>query len=351
MASRVFKEQPLFPGNELQRIDELLSQEGISRSSLLMGTGLPETCLSDINILLSWEQFDIIYRNVYRLSQHPHIGLLVGSSLDITRWGVLGMAMSSARDIDHALGVANYYRHIVRSPYDYIIARIRDGLRVKLARCADVHPAIDQVFLMEVFLMGTHAIIEDLLDSPFHFQEVGLAYPPPAYADLYQEFFRCPVHFNCQESYYIIGDAFLRMPLPKSNPINYRIAKNLCHEKQKQIDSYRTRDTVIQIQELLANQEGSISTLESVAESLGISARTVRRKLAEKNTNFRELYNEDRKRKALDYMHNSTLDTESIAALLGFSDTASFRKAFKRWTGQNPREYMENSPHPLHEPF
>ncbi|MGI9277440.1 MAG: AraC family transcriptional regulator ligand-binding domain-containing protein [Endozoicomonas sp.] len=338
---QAFKDRPLFPGSELQRVHEVLAQEGITQSQLLMGTGLPESCLSNPEVLLSWDQFDIIYRNAYRLSERPEIGLLLGSALDITRWGVLGMAMASARDVDHCLGIANHYRHIVRSPFNYLITRIQGGLLVKLARAHELDCAFPLPFITEVFLMGTHAIIEDLLGTDFHFREAGFAYPAPDYSGLYGDTLRCPASFGCSDTYYIIDDKFLRMPLPKSNPVNYRIARKLCEEKQQQIQSCRRGDIVVQIQEQLARHEGAQVSLENVADSLGVSARTVRRKLSDKGTSFRDLYNQDRKRKALDYMHNSTLDTESIATLLGFADTASFRKAFKRWMGMNPKEYQE----------
>ncbi len=341
MVVQAFKNRPLFPGSELQRIQELLAQENITQSMILMGTGLPDTCLRDPDVLLSWEQFDIIYRNVFRLSKRPEIGLLVGSALDVTRWGVLGMAMSSAKDVDHCLGVANHYRHIVRSPFNYSTSRTHNTLLVKLIKSHEVDFASNLTFITEVFLMGTHAIVEDLLNAPFHFKEVGLNYSAPPYAHLYSEMFKCTIKFDQPTSYYIIDDKFLRTPLPKSNPINYRIAKKLCEEKQRQIQSCLRGDIVVQVQEELAKHEGTIISLETISETMGVSARTVRRKLSDKGTSFRDLYNQDRKRKALDYMHNSTLDTESIATLLGFSDTASFRKAFKRWMGVNPREYQE----------
>ena len=340
MLAPSFKDRPLFPGNELQRIHELLSREQISVTKLLMGTGLPESCLKDPDIQLSWNQFDIIYRNAYRLSRHPEIGLMIGRALDITRWGVLGLAMSSARNIDHALGLANYYRHIVRSPFNYSISRIPNGLRVKLIKSSDVDFNVNMAFASEIILMGTHAIIEDLLGSQFQFREVGVPYPAPEYASRYQELFQCPVNFNSQDCYYIIDDHFLRMDLPKSNPVNYHIARRLCEEKHKQIQSCRKGDIVVQIQEQLCSYEGTAVSLEDLATNLGMSARTLRRKLSEKGTSFRELYNDDRKRKALDYIHNSSLDNETIAALLGFSDTASFRKAFKRWMGIHPKEYQ-----------
>ncbi|MGI9282974.1 MAG: AraC family transcriptional regulator ligand-binding domain-containing protein [Endozoicomonas sp.] len=123
----VFEDQALFPGNELYRIHQLLLEEEISLSMLLLGTGLPESCLTDPEVLLSWRQFDIIYRNAFRLSQRKDVGLLIGNCMDLTRWGVLGSAMSSCLDINHALGLANHYRDFVRSPFDFTITPVHEA--------------------------------------------------------------------------------------------------------------------------------------------------------------------------------------------------------------------------------
>ncbi len=189
--------------------------------------------------------------------------------------------------------------------------------------------------------MGTHSVLEDLIDLPFQFREVHLSYSAPEYKESCERLFKCPVLFDAHETSYIIDDRFLNLRLPRSNPINYRIARQHCEKRQKKVQSYRHDDIKVRIQQILSANEGRSIDLEAMAEALNMSARTIRRKLSEESTSYRELVNLERKSRALDYLQNSALDFESIAALLGFADTANFRKAFKRWTGQSPREYQE----------
>jgi AraC-like DNA-binding protein len=84
----------------------------------------------------------------------------------------------------------------------------------------------------------------------------------------------------------------------------------------------------------------------SIAQKLGYSPRTLRRRLSELGTSFTEIMNEARLNKAVQLLDLNTLTTEDIAEKLGFSDDASFRRAFRRWTGTSPRRFVSVSPPP-----
>jgi len=72
---------------------------------------------------------------------------------------------------------------------------------------------------------------------------------------------------------------------------------------------------------------------------LGRSSRTLRRKLEAEGSSYSGLLTDVRHALAVDYLNSTLLGINDIAAALGFSDAASFRHAFKRWTGKTPNEY------------
>ena len=88
---------------------------------------------------------------------------------------------------------------------------------------------------------------------------------------------------------------------------------------------------------------GRPTSLEDVARNLNMSARTLRRKLREENTSFRQLVDELRQDFALRYLRDTDLTVEDIAETLGFSDAANFRHAFRRWTNASPHEFRNAS--------
>jgi AraC-like DNA-binding protein len=76
-----------------------------------------------------------------------------------------------------------------------------------------------------------------------------------------------------------------------------------------------------------------------VARALKLSTRTLQRRLDESGTTFSDLATRVRKDVAIEHIADETLTLDEIAARAGFSDVATFGRAFKRWTGQSPGEY------------
>ncbi|HVP29803.1 MAG TPA: helix-turn-helix transcriptional regulator [Myxococcota bacterium] len=79
-------------------------------------------------------------------------------------------------------------------------------------------------------------------------------------------------------------------------------------------------------------------TLADVARKLGVSPRTLRRRLAEVNTTYRQQLDDVLAARALDLLAEG-IRSEEIAHSLGFSDASAFRRAFKRWTGRSPASH------------
>ena len=81
------------------------------------------------------------------------------------------------------------------------------------------------------------------------------------------------------------------------------------------------------------------ASLEVVAERLGMSARTLQRKLHASGTSHQELLDEMRRDLAVRYLREPGMAVCEVAYLLGFSESSAFHRAFKRWTGTTPSEF------------
>ena len=102
-------------------------------------------------------------------------------------------------------------------------------------------------------------------------------------------------------------------------------------------DSYgkRVRNVLV---EILPRGEFSI---EDVARALGISKRTLQRKLKGENTNFQQQLNATREMLAKNYLLNTSMTADDIAFLLAYQETNSFLRAFNTWTGMSVQKYRE----------
>jgi AraC-like DNA-binding protein len=100
------------------------------------------------------------------------------------------------------------------------------------------------------------------------------------------------------------------------------------------------------VSQLRTKVENAISSLlphgrvlvEDIARSLGMSERTLARKLSDEGLNFTEIFQELRRDVATRYLDDRKLHVSKIAWLLGFNEVSAFTHAFKRWTGKTPSE-------------
>ena len=86
--------------------------------------------------------------------------------------------------------------------------------------------------------------------------------------------------------------------------------------------------------------DGDDTSIERVAKQLGMSARSLQRRLADEGTGYNDLLTEIRAEFAKRYLSRKTVSASEVAYLLGFTEPPAFFKAFKRWTGMTPREFQ-----------
>jgi AraC-like DNA-binding protein len=113
-------------------------------------------------------------------------------------------------------------------------------------------------------------------------------------------------------------------------------------EDELTADLRRCYDIRRRVRRLVLNANGTVPTLSEVAGRLFLSTRTLRRRLEDAQTSYQEIVGEIRRDLALRYLTQTSLSTEAIAEILGYSDTANFRQAFKRWTGESPQQYRRS---------
>ncbi|TLP67339.1 AraC family transcriptional regulator [Parasedimentitalea maritima] len=99
-------------------------------------------------------------------------------------------------------------------------------------------------------------------------------------------------------------------------------------------------DLIVEVERAIADQLATgAATLNNVAASIGMSPRTLSRKLAAEGTTFFQLLEELRKSLSKSYLRDSDLGLAEISFLMGYSGLSSFNDAFKRWTGNSPGQF------------
>jgi AraC-like DNA-binding protein len=161
--------------------------------------------------------------------------------------------------------------------------------------------------------------------------------PPPPYAESVAGALGCPVRFGQSASELHYPRAWLDRTPQLANPIAAAQMSQTCAQMLGQLQ--RAEGMSHRVCEELTRTPGRFPDMEAVASTLCMTSRNLRRKLQAEGTSYQLLLDGVRQALARDYLNNSFLGVDDIAAALGFSDAPAFRHAFKRWTGITPAEF------------
>ncbi|MBI6883447.1 helix-turn-helix transcriptional regulator [Pseudomonas putida] len=89
------------------------------------------------------------------------------------------------------------------------------------------------------------------------------------------------------------------------------------------------------------SHNGRFPGADAVAQTLGMSPRTLHRRLSEQQRTFQSVLEEVRCALAMEFLQQSVMPKDNLAAQVGFSEAANFRKASRKWTGQSPGDYRK----------
>lgn len=315
-------------------VDEMAGQ-GIAAAALLQGTGLVPQQLADPKALMSTAQKVTVLRNVQRLSAVPDVGLRAGCRQRLSDFGVWGYALASSATFGDAvlLGI----RHI-KLAGPVLEKRFRvEGDRAIFEGCdvlqlGDILPLSSEFWFSSILKLAN-----TILEAPLPNRRLKLPYPRPGYAQAYESMFDCPVEFDTGVMEWHFDAAVLRTPCPNANPITADLCKQFCERMLESLPD--EADLPRQIRTACLNNKGSFPSASEMADRLGLSLRTFQRRLLETGKGYQAIVDEVRTSLALEFLGNTSLSVTEIAARTGFSEAASFRKAFRKWTGHPPSQY------------
>lgn len=179
-----------------------------------------------------------------------------------------------------------------------------------------------------------------LLGERANLQRLCFRHAAPEYVAEYEKYFRLPIDFNATEHGVLFERALLDMQLDGGFPAlhkqaEYRVEQRLTKLPQRQ-------GLIASIQQAYARKPQLMGQgIESMAQELGVGARTLQRRLREEGQNYAALQADCRYQLAMKLLQNPAVDMEAVSDKLGFSDRRSFTRAFTRWSGVSPSEFRK----------
>jgi AraC-like DNA-binding protein len=165
---------------------------------------------------------------------------------------------------------------------------------------------------------------------------VELERSAPSDVERFETFYRCPVRFGAAENVLAFDRADVERPVPGGNDRLAAASEQVLVEYLAGLRSDTVADRVSEVVvDSLADCEPGVN---AVAAELAMSPRTLQRRLGEEGTTFRQVLAGTRLQLAEALLADDELSVTAVAHRLGFSETAAFSRAFRRWTGVSPSD-------------
>jgi AraC-like DNA-binding protein len=314
----------------IRRFEDL----GLSLEAVLRHAGLPPNAFDSERVFLTTEELFGLYRGLAQVSQDPALGLKIGTEERVERYDPIAIAALYARSFRDALQRMARYKQLTCPEQLHVTEQAGDcHVRFEWLLAENDEPAllIDLCFawVVEIARRGSANAIQA--------KRVELR-RPEAQRALLEAHFRCPVEFDSPNNVLVFQQTDLERPFVTHNAdVLAIVAPQLEAELAQQHRQRSFKEQVkVTLKKALAGQRPE---LRSVARELGVSTRTLQRRLTDERATFQQLISEARRELARHYLQHSSLELNETAYLLGYEDANSFFRAFQQWEGTSPGEW------------
>jgi AraC-like DNA-binding protein len=315
----------------------LVDERGASPERMCRGLGFTYEDLRNQHLLLSHTQLRALILRCQRALIEPALGLAVGARQTPVSWGVAGLAMLTCETFGDAMSYGLAHQGESGAMMDHLIEG--HGREIHLEVRPRQFDLQIETYLVDEALASALAVARHVLGTSFKPLRVDLAQTRPDHDEPYRRFYRCPVRFDAGCNRLTFESHWLGARIPGYDRIT-------CGMVQAQLSTLLAQpvgrnDLVESVTNRMRFGIESRPNQRELAQMVNVSERTLRRRLVQQDTTYRQLRDSTRCERARDLLASSDMTVAEVAGLVGYSDARAFRRAFKRWTGVLPAEFRE----------
>jgi len=320
---------------------EACERIGLDTASILAAAGVERQILEDPDARLSNAQAGALWRRAFELSQDPDLALHAVENLPAGAYRALEYLAWNAPTVGEALSKVSHYFPIINSALRLSVAAGPDEATLRVE--APSHPGLLTRPYAEYTLAAVYLRTRAFSEEPYRLRRVEFFHPRPDRVSEHERVFGCPVFFGSDACQLVISREIWDAPRRGSDPSLFVVLDAharllLSRLPEDASHAGRVREA------LRAELRGGDPRIGAIARRLGLSPRTLQRRLREEGVVFNELFDAMLWTTARAYLRQPDLSAAEIAYLLGFSSQSAFNRAFKRWSGTTPTEFRRNPP-------
>src|SRR5882672_3246058 len=301
--------------------------------------GLSEDELRDPDQRIDHALQDEIFRVSEQVTGDSNVGLHAGEATQLMHFGIIGLLTLTCSTVRELVDLHSRFQGL-----------ITNGATVRYSLSGD--ELIGEVSLTDSTPMSRHTVEYNtashltvarlMAGVSFAPLRVEMTYPKPEEDSEQRRVFGCPAHYGCEHQRVCFPAFLLDLPLMVGDSSSRGVLEI---EARRRLDALTMplpddSSEMAGLKRLVAGGLlGGPPSVDQAAAQLGVSVRTLQRRLEARRLTYRDVVELARREMAHRYMQDETLSQVDIALLLGFSDQSAFYRAFRRWFDTTPGEY------------
>ncbi len=266
----------------------------------------------------------------------PGFAVRVGQQMKIDDYGVLGLSWRTCSWAGEIFARSERYFKLLSNTYVFQVDKQAEVSYIYLHRDA-YRRGVE--LSNEATFSATVVVLQAMTEVDILPVQVSFEHDPPSHLDSYHEAFKCEVLFNQPHYFIAYKTSDLEIRTAKADAsINQFLVERVAEETDGiTVSSHKiSHDVESLIQDALPS---GIPSIAQVSKHMGMSSRTLTRRLSEHGMTFRDLIKKTQENVSKNLLKKTSRSIAEIAYETGFSEQSAFNRAFKRWTGTSPSEY------------
>lgn len=313
---------------------EVLDELGVDADALFAEAGLSRAHFEDPENTITYSVGALLLQRSVDLTHTPHLGILISAPLTLSALGAMGFLMRASPTVAHALGLLAQH-FAVHDRGGQVTVETTDavsmlGYRVKTPSL----PAVEQIHMIAAG--AATAFVRELCGPQWRPLEVQLPFRRPATTEPFSRVLRAPLRFDADRMNVVFPTSDLARSVATADPVLYRMMA----ERIQAVLAMQHQDLPGRVRDLLKTQVFlPACNGEVVAGRLGMSLRTLKRRLQDSGTTLQSIRDEVLAEAATQLLRCTDKSATEIGLILGYADASAFTRAFQRWHGMAPGQW------------
>lgn len=321
---------------------DFAASKGADRRALAARSGVALDDLSDLDNRIPLSNYIALMHAGKELARDPALALHFGEANDMAEFSIVGLITLASETMAEAFAQLNRYGRLViefdGGPDRFRLASERGGVWIVDCRQNpnDFYELTESTFARMV--CGPRR-----LGVPQAVRAVHVTHAEPSYRSEYDRVFGVPVTFESDWNAMLVDAAMINYRLQIQPRYAFGILSERAEALLKELESSKSVCGRVESLLMPVLHKGQAS-IDAIAARMGVSRQTLYRNLKNEGMTFEKVLDTLRHKLAVSYLSGRKASVNETAYLVGFSDPASFSRAFKRWTGTSPREFKTHAP-------